>query len=63
MRKVFDHPVQGKEASNLLLSLHQGSAPVSQYTIDFCILTAESGCDEIALHSVFLKVDMKYGII
>lgn len=50
--KVFDHPVQGKGASNRLLPLRQGSTPVSQYAIDFHILAAESGWDEIALQSV-----------
>lgn len=55
MRKVFDHPVQGKEAGNRLLSLRQGSASVSHYAIDFRILAAESNWDEAALQSVFLK--------
>lgn len=55
MRKVFDHPVRGKEASSRLLSLRQGSAPVSQYAIDFRILAAECGWDELALQSVFLQ--------
>ena len=56
MRKVFDHPVQGREASSRLLTLHQGSAaPVAQYAIDFRILAAESGWDDAALQSVFLR--------
>lgn len=34
MRKLFHHPLKGKEASNRLLSLRQGSAPGSNYAID-----------------------------
>ncbi|KAJ8271735.1 hypothetical protein COCON_G00105940 [Conger conger] len=55
MRKVFDHPVRGREASNRLLSLRQGSAPVSSYAVDFRILAAQSGWDEVALQGVFLS--------
>lgn len=54
MLKVFDHPLQGKEASSRILSLHQGSVYVSTYSINFHILTAKSGWDEKALEGVFL---------
>lgn len=55
MRKIFDHPLKGKEASKRLLSLNQGSSSVSQYAIDFCILAAESGWDDTALQGVFMR--------
>lgn len=55
MRKVFDHPVKGKESTSRLLSLCQGSAPVSHFAIDFRIIAAESGWDETALQIVFIK--------
>ena len=55
MRKVFDHPVKGKEASKRLLALSQGSSPVAQYAVDFRILAAESGWDDEALQGVFLR--------
>ena len=55
MLRVFDHPLQGKEASNRLFSLHQGSESVSTYSIDFRILAAESGWDEKALQGAFLR--------
>ena len=49
MRKVFDHPVRGKEAGKRLLSLRQGSGSVANCAIDFRILAAESGWDDMAL--------------
>ncbi|KAK5909547.1 hypothetical protein CesoFtcFv8_003468 [Champsocephalus esox] len=55
MYRVFDHPLQGKEAGNRLLSLRQGSESVSTYSIDFRILAAESGWDEMALQIVFSR--------
>ena len=55
MREIFDHPLQGKEASSRLLSLLQGSSTVSQYSVDFRILEAACGWDERALQGVFVK--------
>ncbi|KAK7916542.1 hypothetical protein WMY93_012303 [Mugilogobius chulae] len=55
MRKLFDHPLKGKEAAKRLLALNQGSASVAQYAIDFRILANESGWDDTALQSVFLR--------
>ena len=53
MKKVFDHPVRGKEAANRLLSLRQGTRSVADYAIEFRILAAESGWDSLALQSMF----------
>ncbi len=55
LRKVFDHPVQGQEASKRLLSLRQGSSSVATYSVDFRILSAESGWEEVALRGVFVQ--------
>lgn len=55
MKKIFDHPLKGKEAATRLLSLKQGSSSVAQYAIDFRILAAESGWDDTALQGVFIK--------
>ena len=55
MQRVFDHPVRGKEASSRLLSLRQGSDSVAQFALNFRILAAESGWDETALQSVFVR--------
>lgn len=55
MHKVFDHPLQGREAGGWLLSLRQGQNSVSHFAIDFCILATKSGCGHRALQSVFLK--------
>ncbi|KAF7640649.1 hypothetical protein LDENG_00025800, partial [Lucifuga dentata] len=38
MKKVSDHPVQGKDAAKCLLSLRQGSRSVAEYSIDFRVL-------------------------
>ena len=54
LRKVFDHPVQGKEAASKLLSLRQGPRSVAEFSVDFRILAAESGWDETALRGVFV---------
>ncbi|KAK7933591.1 hypothetical protein WMY93_004487 [Mugilogobius chulae] len=55
MLKVFDHPLQGKEASNRLLSLRQGSGSVSTYSVDFRILAAECGWDDKSLQGIFFR--------
>ncbi|XP_055015782.1 uncharacterized protein LOC129410863 [Boleophthalmus pectinirostris] len=55
MRKIFDHPLKGKEAAKRLLSLSQGSSSVAQYAIDFRILAVESGWDDTALQGVFMR--------
>ena len=55
MRKIFDHPIQGKEASSQLLSLSQGSSTVSQFAVDFGILAGEYGWGERALEGIFVK--------
>ena len=41
MKKVYDHPVRGKEAASCLLSLRQGRSSVANY--------AESGWDDLAV--------------
>ena len=50
LRKMFDRLVQGREVSNQLLSLHQSTTSMPSYSIDFCILLAESGLDHMVLH-------------
>lgn len=53
MSKVFDHPVQGKDASMRLLSLRQGSRSVAEYAIEFRTLATESGWNMEAQQAVF----------
>ncbi len=55
MRRVFDHPVKGRQAMGQLLDLQQGKDSVSQYAIRFRILAAKSGWGDSALQAVFLK--------
>lgn len=53
LKKVFDHPVQGKEAARRMLALKQSSKSVAEYSIEFRILAAEAGWNDEALMSVF----------
>lgn len=53
MRKVFDHPVRGKDAARRLLSLRQGPRSVAELAIEFRTLAAESGWNEEALQGAF----------
>ena len=55
LRKVFDHPVKGREASKKLLTLSQGSRSVAEYSVDFRTLAAEAGWDDAALQTVFIN--------
>lgn len=41
MKKVFDHPVQVKEAASQLLTFHKGSRSVANYAIELRTLVAE----------------------
>ncbi|KAK7940549.1 hypothetical protein WMY93_003875 [Mugilogobius chulae] len=53
MRRIFDHPIQCKEAGQRLFSLRQGTSSVAQYSLNFRIAAAESGWDETALQGAF----------
>lgn len=53
LKRVFDHPVQGKEAARRMLALRQGSMSAAEYSVDFRTLAAEAGWDDTALMSVF----------
>ena len=55
MRRVFDHPVRGREASQRLLRLRQGSRSVASFAVEFRTLAAESGWNGEALQGVFLS--------
>ena len=56
MRRVFDHPVRGREASQCLLLLGQGSRSVASFAVEFRTLAVESGWNEEALQGVFLNM-------
>lgn len=53
MRKLFDHPVRGRDASKRLHALRQGTRGVADYAIEFRTLAVESGWNDEALESVF----------
>lgn len=55
LKKVFDHPVRGREATRRLLTLTQGSQSVANYSIEFRILARECGWDESALMGIYQK--------
>jgi len=52
-RFVFDHPANGLDAATRLHSISQGFQSVSEYTLSFRILAAESGWGDGVLQSAF----------
>ena len=55
LKKVFDHPVRGKEATRRLMSLRQGARSVAEFAVEFRTLAAESGWNDEALQGAFHK--------
>ena len=55
MQRISNHPVRGREASERLLFLCQGSRSVASFTVEFRTLAVESGWNEEALQGVFLN--------
>ncbi|XP_029303854.1 uncharacterized protein LOC115018779 [Cottoperca gobio] len=53
MRRVFDHPVGGKDAGNRLIQLRQGGSSVAEYAVLFRTLAPVSGWNEGALMTAF----------
>ncbi|XP_062403850.1 uncharacterized protein LOC134094368 [Sardina pilchardus] len=53
MRRVFDHPVGGREAANKLFQLRQGNSSVAEYAVHFRTLAAESKWNVEALIAGF----------
>lgn len=53
MRRVFDHPVGGREAANRLFQLRQGNSSVAEYAVHFRTLAAESKWNMEALIATF----------
>lgn len=53
-RRIFDHPVRGREAAKRLLSLRQSSSSAAEFAVEFRILSVESGWNETALIDLFL---------
>lgn len=55
MLKIFDHPVQGREAGGRLFTCSQNSGSVAEFAVEFRILAAESGWDETASRAAFIR--------
>uniref|UniRef100_A0A3P8RK92 CCHC-type domain-containing protein n=1 Tax=Amphiprion percula TaxID=161767 RepID=A0A3P8RK92_AMPPE len=55
MRKVFDHPVRGRDAGGRLFSLRQASRSTAEYAVEFRTLAAESGWNDVALQGAFQR--------
>ena len=55
MKRVFDHPISGRNAAQRLKALWQSSRSVTDCAIYFRMLPAESGWNTEALHSAFLN--------
>lgn len=54
LRRVFDHPIGGREAASRLLRMRQGTRSAADYAVEFRTLAAESHWDEEALLATFL---------
>lgn len=52
-KRVFDHPISGREASKRLLSLQQGSRTAAEYAIHFRTIAAGSGWNNESLMVCF----------
>lgn len=53
MRRVFEHPVSGREAASRLLQLTQGTRSVAELAVEFRTLALESGWNQEALTVAF----------
>lgn len=52
MKKVFDHPILGRDAAKRLLSFRQGPHSVAEYSVEFRIVAADSGWNSEALQGI-----------
>uniref|UniRef100_A0A8C7PKC4 CCHC-type domain-containing protein n=1 Tax=Oncorhynchus mykiss TaxID=8022 RepID=A0A8C7PKC4_ONCMY len=55
MRRLFDHPVRGKDAAKRLFTLRQGARSVADFMIEFRTLSVESGWNEESLQAAFYQ--------
>ena len=55
MKKVFDHPVRGRDASRRLLSLRQGSRSVAEFSVEFRTVASDSRWNNESLQDAFLQ--------
>uniref|UniRef100_A0AAQ5Z1J7 CCHC-type domain-containing protein n=2 Tax=Amphiprion ocellaris TaxID=80972 RepID=A0AAQ5Z1J7_AMPOC len=53
IKKVFDHPVRGRDAGYRLLSLRQASRSTAEYAVEFRTLAVASGWNDVALQGAF----------
>ncbi|KAJ8354748.1 hypothetical protein SKAU_G00223150 [Synaphobranchus kaupii] len=53
MRRVVDHPVCGRDATQRLLQVRQGSRSVAEMAVQFRTLAAEAGWNDTALQGAF----------
>ena len=55
LKKMFDHPAEGREAGKGLLQLHQGNQMAADYTLTFRTVAASSGWNEPVLSTLFRR--------
>ena len=55
LRKVFHHPVCGRDPGTRLSSIQQGSGSVTEYSVEFRLAAAESGWNDQSLRVTFQK--------
>ena len=54
MKRIFDHPAQGRDVATRLLNLRQGRGSVAEYTLEFRVLAAETAWPEDTLLPTFI---------
>ena len=62
MKRVFDHPVTGREASRRLITIRQGKRSVAEFAVDFRTLAGEVAWPDAPLITLFddgLNSDVK----
>lgn len=52
---MFEHPAEGKEPGELLLSLRQGGSSAADYTLSFCTLAAQTSWEDGPLKLLYCK--------
>lgn len=54
MKRVFDQPFRYNDSLHRLLSLHEKTQSVAEFSIEFRVLASESGWNDLAFKSALL---------
>lgn len=53
MKKIFDHPILGRDAGHRLMNIRQGNRSVAEFAVEFRTLAAGSGWNNESLQGAF----------